>query len=150
MIGVHDRVRLIAESATSALDALIDVAWESTDASILRLCQLRIAAMLGDDIPARGQVSPDSPSEAKLVALESWWTSELFNARERARLAFTEQFVMSVSSMTDADIDALLAHDSESDVYQFVSAIYALDAETRIRLVSRSIFGADDTAGKDR
>ena len=149
--AVHDRMRLSAASATSALDTLVEVAWESTDAEILELCRLRIAAMLGDDVGlVRSAAERGAPSAEKVAALGSWWNSDLFSERERARIAFTEQFVTSVASMTDDDVDALLAHDSEEETYRFVCAVYAMDAATRACIVSRALFADDDAPAAQR
>jgi hypothetical protein len=99
-----DRIRSLAPVAMANLDRLWDVAWASTDAQALELCRLRMAAMVGDERGlARRTPQAGGIDEAKITALPEWWTSGLFSDYEQARISFTEQFVPSVSSVSDAD-----------------------------------------------
>jgi alkylhydroperoxidase family enzyme len=149
--GIHGRMDRAGGDAMHALDSLLRVAYESTDPATLELCKLRIAALLdgGPDLE-KTRTESYGPHQEKVAALATWWTSELFSEPERAKIAFTEQFVVSVHSMTDDDVDALLEYFSEEEVYQFVSAIYALDATTRARIVARAVFGDDGAAAVHR
>jgi alkylhydroperoxidase family enzyme len=145
---LHEHLRALAGDSTVRLDELTDVAWLSTPPQTLELCRLRIAAMLGDERGlARRTPAAAGVDEAKIAALPDWRNSDLFTAPERARLGFTEQFVVSVSSMSDSDVDPLRADADDLDIYLFVNAIYVLDLTTRVDLMTRAIFDDDLTSG---
>jgi hypothetical protein len=145
---VHEHLRTLAADPVDHLDRLNDVAWESTDPIVLEMCRLRIADMLGDQAGMlRRTPAASGLSQEKVDALPTWWTSDLFTSYERARIAFTEQFVMSVSAVSDADVNALLADDDAMTVYNFVNAVYVLDLTTRVDMVTRTIF--DDPVSDD-
>ena len=124
--------------AVAALAAARHEAWTATDRGVLGLCDLRVAALLGDDTP-----SPYAAPRDKALALDDWPSSPLFTAAERAHLAFTEQFVTSVASVSDADVDALLAHASQREVFEFISALYVLEMSRRVAMTSRAVLGPD-------
>ena len=125
------------------LDDVHAAVWSSAaDPGLLELCRLRAAAMLGaaDALAWRSPVALDAGlDEAKVAALDDWAAASCFDARERAYLDFTEQFVTSVSHVSDAQIAALCAHDSERDVATFISALYALEFTARLALVSTAV-----------
>src|SRR5689334_15451766 len=77
------------------------------------LCRLRMAALIGCDLHLalrwRAAVAAGL-TEDKISALRDWPTSDAFSARERACIAFAEQFVIDSASIDDADVDALLVH----------------------------------------
>jgi hypothetical protein len=51
--------------------------------------------------------------------------------------------VTSVSSLSDADVQAMLIHDDEQSVYQFALAVYVLDMTTRVDLVTQALLDGD-------
>lgn len=141
---VSGALREAAPEATQNLDALIEVAWKSADPVELELCRLRIASMLGDTVgSARRTVAATAAGldEQRIALLDRWWESPAFSPRERARLAYTEQFVTSVSSMGDEEIEALLAEDDHVQVYEFTMAIYVLEMTTRADMMIRAVLG---------
>ena len=56
--------------------------------------------------------------------------------KEQAFIAFTEQFVMAVSDMTDKQVQRLLQYASADEVYGFVNALYVRDMTRRLDLVA--------------
>jgi alkylhydroperoxidase family enzyme len=147
-VDLHEHLRALAGEPTTRLDELNDVAWASTAPQTLELCRLRIADMLGDARGlARRTPAAAGVDEAKIAALPDWRNSALFTAAERARLGFTEQFVVSVSSLSDSDVDPLRADADDLDIYLFVNAIYVLDLTTRVDLMTRAIFDDVPTNG---
>jgi alkylhydroperoxidase family enzyme len=116
--------------AMARLDA---AAWDNTDPELLALCAGRVAQMLGGEPERNG--APVELDERKLASLADWDTSLLFTESERAHLAFTEQFVVSVRDITDADVNALLVHASPEQVRSFVAALYAVEMGQRVDLV---------------
>jgi alkylhydroperoxidase family enzyme len=123
-------------------EALQGVAWEATDPALLELCRLRLSDLMGDSVglahrtPAAVAAGLD---EAKVADLTKWWKSPAFDEREKAHLAFAEQFNMSVADVGDAEIEALLAHSNAVEVCEFVAALYAVEFEIRIRMVASAV-----------
>lgn len=130
------------------LDDVHAAVWSSvSDPALLELCRLRAAAMLGaaDALAWRSPIALDAGlDDAKVAALDDWAAAPCFDARERAYLDFTEQFVTSVSHVSDAQIAALCAHDTERDVATFISALYALEFTTRVALVSSAVLSSGE------
>ncbi|MCU1476749.1 MAG: NADH-dependent oxidoreductase [Subtercola sp.] len=149
--SMPDAVRRIAPLAVDEIDALLDAAWASQDPVELELCRLRIAALLGDTdgLAARTPVaSAAGLTEDTIAELASWWKSDAFTDREKARIAYAEQFVVSVSSMGDDEVAALLADDDYRAVYDFTMAIYVLDMTARVSLMTRAVLGSGDRPGQ--
>jgi alkylhydroperoxidase family enzyme len=133
-----------APDAFAARDKLEAAAWASVDPVELELCRLRISAILGDAIGVARRTPAAIEAgltEDRIALLDSWWASDAFSPREKARLTYTEQFVVSVSSMDDAIVDALLEFDDHVHVYEFTMAIYALELSTRVSLATRAVIG---------
>ncbi len=132
------------------LDDVHAAAWESvSDPALLELCRLRAAAMLGasDALAWRSPIALAAGlDEAKVAALDDWADAPCFDAREHAYLDFTEQFVTSVSHVSDEQIAALCAHDAERDVATFITALYALEFTTRVALVSSAVLSGAEVA----
>jgi hypothetical protein len=99
---------------------LNQVAREEADPKIFTLCTDRAFAM----IEGKGTERPAGLSD-----------------RESAYLDFTEGFVTSVGTISDAQVDALLAEDSAEDVYAFAGAIYAAEMTRRVEIVSKAVLG---------
>ena len=131
---MHELLRDLHPEGASELERLNAAAWASADPAMLELCRLRVAQMLANRAALEGI------DEAKLAELDRWETSTAFTDAERASLAFTEQFVISVSSITQAQVDALLAHSSPEDVRSFTAALYAVELSQRLDIVARATF----------
>ncbi|MEM9529866.1 MAG: hypothetical protein AAGA23_02985 [Pseudomonadota bacterium] len=58
---------------------------------------------------------------------------------EAACLEFCEQFRVSVDTMSDAQVQALLAHLSADDVYNLASAVYLLELSCRLDLTLEAV-----------
>jgi len=138
-----DRLSELNPATAAELARVNDAAWEGTDPVLLELCARRIGAMLGDEPSAdrdNARAGGLALDERKLAALECWETSDLFTPRERAHLAFTEQFVTSVAGMTDEHVQALLEHGDARAVYDFASALYVVELTQRLDLVASATF----------
>jgi len=112
----------------AALAQMKEVAWTATDPELLELCRVRMALMLasGEDLK---EPAPETLSD-----------------RELAFLAFTEQFVLSVASVSDSEVNALLAYAEPVDVYSFVAALYSLEMTLRIEMASRVLLAPEEAA----
>jgi alkylhydroperoxidase family enzyme len=138
-----DRLQELSPGPAAELARLNAAAWEATDPRLLELCRRRLKAMLGDcsragEDAARARELGLDPR--KLEALERWAGSDEFTAAERAHLAFTEQFVTSVSAVSDEHVEDLLRHGDMRSVYDFVSALYVVELTERLDLVARATF----------
>jgi len=148
--GENSPVSLLLRSIEPAVmenfEALQGAAWEAADPVILEMCRLRLADLMGDEqgaayrTPAALAAGLD---EAKVAVLADWWRSPLFEERERAHLAFAEQFNTSVAHVTDPDVEALLEHLTERQVGDFVGALYAVEFEARVRMVAGRVLAEE-------
>ena len=112
----------------------VGAAWEETDPVVLELARLRIATLLGanGELARRTAVARDAGvTEAKIDALPSWPSSPLFDARERACLALTEQFAMDASGVTDEQVADVTEHLGADGCYAFVQAVSVLETFQR-------------------
>ena len=109
-------------------------AWEETDPVVLELARLRIATLLGanGELARRTAAARDAGlTEAKIDALPSWPSSPLFDARERACVALTEQFVMDANGVTDEQVADVTEHLGAEGCYAFVQAVSVLETFQR-------------------
>ncbi len=136
---LDERLARCAPEVRDVLGALHGELWQAPRPEILELCRLRIASLQGDDGEA-ARPAPRAPVDPqKAAAIASWPDSPLFSERERACLAFTEQFVGDVAGVTQRDVDALLAHFTPGEVQAFVSALLALEQHQRLALGLRTV-----------
>jgi hypothetical protein len=121
-----DPLYAVQPETAAALNHMQAVAREATDPTLFELCRQRVFELLddGDPIPAES----------------------LLTGAERAFVAFTDQFVFSVASVSDADVDALLEHARPLDVYQFVAALYSVEMSLRIEIASRAVLGREEVS----
>jgi hypothetical protein len=147
MTDVVTLLQPLLPGATDALERAHDVATATVpDPAVFELCRARAAALLGHPATA---VEPDlQPDEAKRSALPDWRGSEAFTEKERAHLDFTEQSLMSVAALTDAQVDALLAHGSPLEVHTFIAALYVTEFRMRLSLVASAVLGDEDREGE--
>lgn len=126
-----DEIRAVHPEGADALARMRDAA-VAVDPELLELCRLRVAAMLrvepGEPGPARGH----GPDPERAAALADWSRASCFTDRERAHLAFCEQFVLSVGDVRDEDVAALRAHGDDLAVHEFVSALYVVELHERL------------------
>jgi hypothetical protein len=115
-----DRLMELQPDPAAKLIRLNGVAREQIDPELFALCTDRAFAMIERDGTGR-------PADV--------------TAREGAYLDFTEQFVTSVGTISDAQVDALLAEDSPEDVYAFAGALYAAEMTHRAEIVSKAVLG---------
>jgi alkylhydroperoxidase family enzyme len=119
----------------AALHQLID---DSVDPVIVELCRLRVATLVGAHALTglrRTKAIDAGLTEEKIAALPSWPTSPLFSAAERACLALAEQFCMGAFTVSDADVEAVLAHLDPDECYAFVNGVWVSEAMARMSVV---------------
>ncbi|UOY03403.1 hypothetical protein [Blastococcus sp. PRF04-17] len=132
-------LRPLQPEASDALERAAAVATATVpDPAVFELCRARTAELLGHPAP------PAELDPARRAALANWRRSDLFTAKERAHLDFTEQYLMSVAALTDAHVDALLAHGSALDVHTFIAALYVTEFRMRLSLVASAVLADED------
>jgi alkylhydroperoxidase family enzyme len=104
------------------------------DPVLVELCRVRIAQLVesafDQSIRYRRAIEAGL-SEEKVQALADYPTSELFSARERAVLEFTEQWVIQSSSITDEDCTRLQEHVSVEEFIFLAKALSVMDQFAR-------------------
>jgi alkylhydroperoxidase family enzyme len=138
-----DRLAGLSPDAIGALSDVVVAAWDDTDPMLLELARLRIATILGH----RGESARRSDrarrvglGEDKIAELAAWPTSSRFNARERACLALTEQFVIDANGVTDTQVADVTEHLGPARCYAFVEAVSVVETFQRACL----LLGVDD------
>jgi hypothetical protein len=136
-------LRPLQPEATDALERARDVGTATVpDPAVFELCRARTAQLLGHPATAVDPVL--QPDETKRATLSDWRRSGAFTEKDSAHLDFTEQYLMSVAALTDAHVDALLAHGSPTDVHTFLTALYVTEFRMRLSLVASAVLGDDD------
>ncbi len=119
--------------ALSALDAAYRAVWTATDAELLGLCRLRMAMLLRHEATLHGV--PDS----ELATVSNWPSSTELTELERSALAFTEQYIIDVASLTDGHANSVRAHMSDEDFATFVNALLVIEQRMSLELVLASV-----------
>jgi alkylhydroperoxidase family enzyme len=104
------------------------------DPVVLELCRLRVAQLLGARHPQSvrmPQARAAGLTEGRIAGLASWWTSDAFDATERACLRFAEQFVLDAKGITDADAAAVVGALGDAGTVAFVEALAIFDGFSR-------------------
>jgi alkylhydroperoxidase family enzyme len=126
-----------------SLEALNAAAWSVVDAVLLELCRLRIATLLGCEVEQRLRTDAALAAgldEATVAELAAWPTSERFGPRERACLAFCEQFVIDVAGMSDELAFAVSDELGPEGFRNFVSGLLVVEQRQRLRLAWERLF----------
>jgi alkylhydroperoxidase family enzyme len=138
--GVDPRTLLCPE-AFGALDRLEHAVWHAGVGPLAELARRRTAMLLGAsaELDRRPTGAPE-PTPDQVAQLAAWPTSPAFSDTERAALAFTEQFVIDVSGITDDDRARLGGQLAPEQMGAFVLSLYALDYTMRVRLALGRLF----------
>ena len=130
------RLAALAPDTAAALTEVERLAATTVDAATLELVRRQVAACLDLPAPTGGALTTD-----QVTGLADWRAAPCFDARERALLAFVEQFVFSVSSVGDDLVDALLEHHSPVQVHEICNVVWAVDLTTRADHVAAAVLG---------
>ena len=95
-----------------ALGELRDAAVDRVDAELLDLCRSRVALLIG---------------------FESDWSARPLGERERACVDLTEQFVLDVAGITDAQVAAVVEQLGPDGAMDFVYALLAVEQRLRMQ-----------------
>ena len=103
-----------------------DAAWQTVDSQLLGLCEQRIREILG------------TADESRLA---DWYSSTTLTAAERACIAFTEEYMIDVASLSDATAAAVREQLGDQGTADFVSALLVVEQRQRIALTWTTVFG---------
>jgi alkylhydroperoxidase family enzyme len=154
--AVLDTVLADRRDVRDALAAAWDAAWACVDPVLLELCRLRIAMLLGcaDEKEVRTPIAVDGGlDDATVAVLARWPYDERFGRRERACLAFTEQFVIDVAGLDDTTALAVRDELGSDGLADFVNALLVVEQRQRLRQTWAHLFEdaprADLTSGRE-
>jgi len=139
---VFDRTLGSLPEISAALKRLHSVAWNVVDGDLLEICRLRIAMILGCDEELAYRTR--GTSDFTLGDLRSWNTNARFGPRERACLAFAEQFVIDVKNLDDLTVDDVREHLGVDGLVNFTSALLVLEQRQRLQLAWKEVFVAEE------
>src|SRR5688572_12493985 len=110
-----EQVLGLVPDAAARLHDLHRALWDGAlvDPALVELVRLRVGQLVGgpDELRVRHRPALDAGlTEEKVAALRSWPTSPLFDAAERAALAFAELYVIDPHAVSDDDCAELLTH----------------------------------------
>ena len=142
-----DRTLVDQPGVAGALHAVDAAAWAAVDPTILELCRLRIAQLLGNDAELALRTADVDLSEETITALRSWPTSPLFESRERACLAFCEQSIIDVANVTVEHTEAVAQELGVQGLVDFISALLVVEQRQRLRLAWAKLFPAGGPDG---
>jgi alkylhydroperoxidase family enzyme len=118
LAAAPDAARNLADAYREAQAAL--------EPRLFNLVRLRVAMMLGCDAEL---------DDADLIAqLPLWPSSSAFSARERACLAFVEQFIIDVASMPDHLVDDVTHALGDIELIDFTHVLLAIEQRQRLTL----------------
>ena len=124
------------------LVAAHEAAWRVVDPVLLELCRLRVAALLG----CRSEQAARTPAatragldETTVAALADWPTSARFGPRERACLAFCEQWVMDVAGTPDDLARDVADHLGAAGLRDLAGALLVVEQRQRLRLAFEAL-----------
>lgn len=125
------------------LDAAWNAAWECVDPVLLELCRLRVAMLLRCDAEVRSRTDAAAAAgldETTIAVLADWPTSDRFGPRERACLAFAEQFVIDVANLDEATADGVREQLGDAGLIDFTNALLVVEQRIRLRLAWTRLF----------
>lgn len=125
---------------SATLDQMGEAAWGAVDPVLLELCRLRIATLLDCRSEADVRTAAAGLDEAMIAELPAWPSSPRFDARQRACLAFCEQFVIDVAGMPDDLALAVVDHLGEAGARTFTAALLVVEQRQRLALALDRLF----------
>ena len=127
--------RVLADRPAVA-EALADAhraAWAAVDPRLLELCRVRTAQLLGCAQEAAARTPGVEVDPATVDEVAAWPTSPRFDARDRAVLAWCEQYVIDVASMDDDTVAAVREHLGETGLVDLTNAFLVIEQRQRLR-----------------
>jgi len=116
--------------------------------ALVELCQLRIAQIVrgADAVPIDGATAEKAGiTPTQLAELATWYTSDQFDATERACLELAEYFCYSAQSVTEEQVAAVSAHLTAEQTLGLTNAIWVSDSSERLYNYLESLGVAEAT-----
>jgi alkylhydroperoxidase family enzyme len=126
----------------NAMSQAHHAAWRATEPRTLELSRLLVALLLHCDAEHHVRTAGVEVDDSVVAELPRWPTSPAFTDAERAALAFTEQFVTDVASLSDQTAQALREHIGDEGLNNFTRALLVVEQRIRLRLVWDQLLGA--------
>jgi len=115
---LRDLLARLHPAPLGELEDLCREAGRAVDADLLTLCTACIETALDDEV---------------------WRPARALTDREQAYIDFTGQFVSSVSTMADEQVERLGEFASADEIYNFVCALYVADMTSRLNRVMSGV-----------
>ncbi len=128
-----------------AMSEAHDAAWDAVPPRLLELARLLVALLLHCDAEMAARTVGVVLDEAVLSELPKWPTSPAFSDAERSVLAFTEQFVTDVASLSDDAAAQVREHLGDAGLNDFTKALLVVEQRIRLRLVWDQLLGGEQT-----
>lgn len=103
-----------------------DAAWDVVDNRLLGLCEQRIREVLG---------------VAESVELANWYSDTNLSPAEKACLAFTEEYMIDVASLSDETAAKVRELMGDQAMVDFVSALLVVEQRQRMAATWNAVFG---------
>jgi alkylhydroperoxidase family enzyme len=113
--GERDAVLGLLPEPYALLREALELSWSITDPALLELCRLRMAQLF----ECRAELSADEREPPS-------------SERERAALAYAEQFLIDQNGITEEQKQELLRHLTERELCNFVQALNVHDGHLRV------------------
>jgi alkylhydroperoxidase family enzyme len=120
-------------------------AWSAIPPTLLELVRLRIATLIGNQAGWRRRSNAARAaglSDAKIGQISNYPTSPEFSVVERECLAFAEQFVIDVRSLTENNLALLRPHFPAEQLPEFVMALYVTECTQRLEMLAPLLLDA--------
>jgi alkylhydroperoxidase family enzyme len=137
VLGANQNMLDVREALKQAHDA----AWKATEPRTLELARLLVALLLHCDAEHEARTPGIEISDSIIKEIPRWPTSPVFTDTERAALAFTEQFVTDVASLSDQTAEALRGHLADAGLNNFTRSLLVVEQRIRLRLVWDQLLG---------
>jgi hypothetical protein len=120
--------RLAGTDAGRSLDDAHDAAFDAVDADLLGLLRDRIAMLLGHH-PTLSSMADD-----RRTSLAASHADDAMTDLERAALDFTEQYIIDVTNVSDAQVNRLRQHLTDAQVSDLVNAVLVIEQRMTLEL----------------
>lgn len=128
----------------SAMNDAHVAAWQAAPPRLLELARLLVALLLHCDSESAARTAGVSVDDTVVAELPRWPTSPAFTNTERAALAFTEQFVTDVASLSDGVAADLREHLGDAGLNDFTRALLVVEQRIRLRLAWDQLLGGEN------
>ncbi len=130
---VIETVLVDRPDVVAVLEEARQAAWAATDRRRLELVRIRIAQLLGCDSELAGPTPDVDLGGISQAEVAGWPSAERLDAVDRAALAYCEQWVIDVSSMTDELVAPLRDALGDDGLSTFTNALMVIEQRMRLR-----------------